>query len=36
MSEVISSGGRPGMVGNTSALSSTVEVDGEMYSDWTG
>ena len=31
MSEVISSGGRPEMVGNASALSSTVE---EVYSDW--
>ena len=36
MSEVISSGGRPEMVGNSSALSSTLEVEGEMYSDWAG
>lgn len=36
MSEVISSGGRPEMVGNASALSSTVEVEGEMYSGWAG
>jgi hypothetical protein len=36
MSEVISSGGRPEVVGNVSAVSSTVEVDDEMYSDWVG